>query len=324
MTQYRPLAIITHPQYLAHDTGGGEHPECADRLRVIHRQLGKSLLAPFISERVAMKATRQDILAYHEESYLFRLEETALRGQTYIDHRDNQICFESFEAILLSAGGGLTGIDLLEEQGPDLSFCCVRPPGHHAEKAAALGFCFINNAAVAARYWQRCHGRQKIAIIDWDAHHGNGIQDAFEDDPDVFYISIHEHPTFSFPGTGYAEEKGLGAGVGATLNIPLPPGADDALFLHVLERYVEPALDVFRPERLIVAAGFDGHVLDDMSGLSYSTELFGVIGERMSALAGKHCEGKVLSILEGGYHLDSLAAGVERYLLGLAGMRVKE
>ncbi|RJX35111.1 MAG: histone deacetylase [Desulfurivibrio sp.] len=324
MTQFRPLTIISHPHYLEHDTGGGDHPESPDRLRFIDRLLRESPLAPHITEKIARKALRQDILVYHAESYLFRLEETALRGQTYIDHQDNQICFESFEAIQLAAGGCLTGIDWLEEQGSDLVFCSIRPPGHHAEKAMALGFCFVNNAVVAARYWQRRYGRRKIAVIDWDAHHGNGIQDAFEEDPDVFYISIHEHPTFSFPGTGYAEEKGLGPGVGATLNIPLPPGADDGMFLRALSRFVEPALDLFQPERIIVSAGFDGHVLDDMSGLSYSTELYGVIGERMAALAARHCQGKLLSILEGGYHLEALAASVERYLLGLAKLSVKE
>jgi len=318
MTKYRPLTIISHPHYLEHDTGGRDHPECPERLRLIDKQLKESLLFPFITEKIARKAAREDILVYHAESYLFRLEETALKGQTYIDHQDNQICFESYEAILLSAGGSLTGIDLLEEEGGDLVFCSIRPPGHHAERAMALGFCFVNNAVVAARYWQKRYGRQKIAVIDWDAHHGNGIQDAFEEDPDVFYISIHEHPTFSFPGTGYAEEKGLGPGIGTTLNIPLPPGADDSMFLRALSKFVEPALDVFRPERIIVSAGFDGHVLDDMSGLSYSTELYGVIGERMAALADKYCQGKLLSILEGGYHLEALAASVERYLLGLA------
>jgi len=317
MPRFRPLAIISHPHYLLHDTGGGEHPEVAERLVAIRRRLEKSPLFPAIREKTARTAERSDILTYHDESYLFRLEETALRGQTYIDHPDNQICFESFDSIMLSAGGCLTGIDLLE-QGEDLVFCGVRPPGHHAERAMALGFCFVNNAVIAARYWQRRYGREKIAVIDWDAHHGNGIQDAFEEDPSVFYISIHEHPTFSFPGTGYAEEKGLGAGKGTTLNVPLPPGADDGVFLQAMKKVVEPALDGFRPERIIVSAGFDGHRLDDMSGLAYSTDLYGLIGEKMAGMGQKYCRGKVLSILEGGYHLDALAAGVEQYLLGLA------
>ncbi len=317
MTQYKPLTIVSHSQCLDHDTGGPEHPENPERLRIINRQLKASPLFPYITEKIAKRAKREDILVYHSESYLFRLEETALRGQTYIDHPDNQICFESYEAILLSSGGCMTAVDLLEEEQCDLVFSCIRPPGHHAERAMAFGFCFVNNAVVAARYWQRHYGRKKIAIIDWDAHHGNGIQDAFENDPDVFYISIHEHPTFSFPGTGYAEEKGLGEGVGTTLNVPLPPGADDQMFLRALKKFVEPALESFQPERIIISAGFDGHVLDDMSGLSYSTELYGIIGEKMDCLAQKYCQGKLLTILEGGYHLEALAASVESYLLGL-------
>lgn len=322
MEPLQPFVFISHPRYLQHDTGGGDHPEIPDRLVAIRRRLAASPLADVMTERSARSAEREDILAYHAESYLFRLEETVLRGQTFIDHPDNQICFDSYAATLLSAGAGLTGIDLLETDACNQVFCCVRPPGHHAEKAMALGFCFVNNAVIAARYWQRRHAREKIAVIDWDAHHGNGIQDAFEEDPTVLYVSIHEHPTFSFPGTGYAEEKGLGAGRGTTLNVPLPPGAGDEAFLLAMERQVEPVLAAFRPDRLIVSAGFDGHRLDDMSGLAYSSELYGHIGRIMAGLARNWCEGKLLSILEGGYHLDALAESVECYLVGLLGQDV--
>ena len=195
----------------------------------------------------------------------------------------------------------------------------MRPPGHHAERGRALGFCFVNNAVVAARHWQAAHGRRRVLILDFDAHHGNGIQSAFETDPDVLYVSLHEHPTFSFPGTGYAEETGTGPGEGATLNVPLLPGGRDAAALEALEERVDPLVAAFRPEAIVVAAGFDGHLLDDMSGLGYSTDLFGRFGAAVASWAAAHCGGRSLTLLEGGYHLDALAEGAEAYLGALAG-----
>ena len=197
----------------------------------------------------------------------------------------------------------------------------MRPPGHHAERSRALGFCFLNNAVIAARHWQKAHGRRRVLVFDFDAHHGNGIQHAFEADPDVLYVSLHEHPTFSFPGTGYAEETGTGPGEGATLNIPLLPGARDAAALEALEERVDPAVRAFRPEAIVVAAGFDGHLLDDMSGLGYSTDLFRRLGRAVSLWAADLAGGRALTLLEGGYHIGSLCDGVEQYLFGLLGAR---
>lgn len=312
----RPFTLIDHPCYREHDTGGGLHPEVPGRLAAIRQRLATSPLAAVMTVCEPQAIKRADILAVHDDAYLFRLEEACLAGQTSIDHTDNQICYESFDVALMSAAAGINGIDLLESGKAREVFCAVRPPGHHAERASALGFCFLNNVAIAARYWQEAHHRQRIFIIDWDAHHGNGIQSAFESDPDVFYASIHEHPTFSFPGTGYADERGLGPGVGTTLNVPLPPGANDRMVLEALESKVGPLLDAFQPEALIVAAGFDAHQDDDMSGLAYSTALYERVGIIMNRW-GQRCQGRVLSILEGGYHLESLPLSVEAYLTGL-------
>ncbi|OIP46481.1 MAG: hypothetical protein AUK28_07145 [Desulfobacterales bacterium CG2_30_60_27] len=313
MTRFRPICMVTDPRYLKHDTGGVAHPESPARLRAIAEKLKNGPLAAVLSVVAPRRAERGWITACHSEDYLFRLEEAALSGRAFVDHPDNQICFDSFDIAQLAAGAGPVGIDRLEDGHDKLVFCSVRPPGHHAEPALALGFCLLNNVGIAARYWQSRYGRKKIAIIDWDAHHGNGIQTLFEEDPDILYISIHEHPTFSFPGTGYAEECGIGRGAGTLLNIPLPPGADDELVLRAMTHQIMPAMDRFQPEALIVAAGFDGHALDDMSGLSYSTALYGQLGIHMAAMARKHCQGRLLSILEGGYHLEALAASVEQY-----------
>ena len=310
-----PLAFIDHPSYLEHDTGGGLHPEVPGRVAAIRQRLMQGPLAPLMTIYEPKAITRADLLTVHDDSYLFRLEEACLAGQTSIDHSDNQICYESFDVALLSAAGGMTAIDLLESGQDRAMFCAVRPPGHHAERSTALGFCFLNNIAIAARYWQKAYQRKKIFILDWDAHHGNGIQSAFEDDPDIFYASIHEHPTFSFPGTGYAEERGTNAGSGSTLNIPLPPGAGDVMLLDAISAKIYPAFKAFKPEALLIAAGFDGHKEDDMSGLSYSTSAYEQLGEIMKEW-GRSCQGRVVSILEGGYHLESLAASVEAYLTG--------
>jgi len=312
------LNHITHARYLRHDTGGGQHPEVPARLAVICRELGRSegLFRLVASE--PQPAERQWLLKVHSENYLLRFEEAALSGHSFLGHHDNQLGYETYEIALLAAGGGLAGIDLVEgaAAAPAL-FCSVRPPGHHAETSLPLGFCFLNNVAVAARYWQEQYRRRRVAIIDFDAHHGNGIQAAFEDDPEVLYISIHEHPTFSFPGTGYAEEIGSGPGRGTTLNIPLLPGKGDVEVKAAFANQIEPALARFKPEALLVAAGFDGHRLDDMSGLAYSTELYGWLGGQITSLSRRHCGGRLVSILEGGYHLASLGESVVQYCAGL-------
>ncbi len=317
MASSRPITLFTHPRYLEHDTGGGDHPEIPERLNHILNTLNSSSLASNISTEAPTPASDNWLKTFHDEAYLYRFEETALSGRSYIDHPDNQIGYDSYEIATLAAGAGLNAIDHLEKGNNSLPFCCVRPPGHHAEQSTALGFCFFNNAVIAARYWQHKYQRQRIAIIDFDAHHGNGIQAAFEEDSDVFYVSIHEHPTFSFPGTGYAEEKGTNGAEGTILNIPLPPGSGDDAVLHALQEKIVPALEDFHPEALIVSAGFDGHQLDDMSGLSYSTEIYEQLGEAITAISSSHCKGRVISILEGGYHLEALAESVVRYLNGL-------
>jgi acetoin utilization deacetylase AcuC-like enzyme len=318
------IFLSIHNSYFRHDTGGGEHPEIPDRLSAILDRLHRGSLAERLITITPRRPERSLLNTVHDENYLLRLEESSLSGRSYIDHRDNQICFESFEAILYSAGAALPCIDQLEEQTRGVYFCCVRPPGHHAERALALGFCFLNNAAIAARYWQLRHRRRKIMIIDWDAHHGNGIQSAFEEESEVFYISLHEHPTYSFPGSGFAEETGMGQGKGATLNIPLPPGADDRLVQRAITEKVEPALRAFQPECLIISAGFDGHCQDDMSGLRYSTELYNYLGKKIGSWGRQFCEDRIISILEGGYHLESLAASVESYLTGLTSLESEE
>lgn len=311
------LTIITDSNYFNHDTGGKDHPESPVRLEVIIDALHSSKLLPYLDFVSAESACREDILLVHDKDWLFRFEEAVLSGKSSIDHLDNQICYDSYNVALLAAGAGLKGVDLLESGKQKQVFCLVRPPGHHAEKGKPYGFCFFNNVLVATRYWQHKYNKKRIVIFDFDAHHGNGIQSGLERESESLYISIHEHPSFSYPGTGYRDETGIGLGKGTILNIPLSPGAGDAEVLAAIHEKIEPFLVLWQPECFIVAAGFDAHVKDDMSGLAYSTELYRALGTQIHDWAKRFTGGRVLSILEGGYEFSVLGESVEAYVAGL-------
>ncbi len=317
MTLERKLIIITDSHYFDHDTGGLDHPENPVRLEVIIDSLVASPIVPFLDFVTPRPASRQQLLTSHTESWLFRFEELALSGRTYIDHVDNQICYDSYNVAVLAAGAALTGIDLLERDHEKQVFCMVRPPGHHAERSGAYGFCYFNNCVLAARYWQNQYNRRRVLIIDFDAHHGNGIQAAFEQEAGSYYISIHEHPSFSYPGTGYADETGSGEGAETILNLPLKPGAGDRDVLKLFDEIIEPRIVEWQPDAIVVAAGFDAHIKDDMSGLEFSTQVYGKIGERIRRWGKTYTNGKILSVLEGGYELTVLGESVEAYLSGL-------
>jgi len=310
------LTLISDSRFLDHDTGI-DHPELPARLQLILSNLEQSDFFSSLGFHATRPAERKWLMAAHDEGWLFRFEEAVLSGKTSVDHTDNQICYESYEVATLSAGAGLTAIDLLEQGQARQVFCLVRPPGHHAERNRPFGFCFFNNCVVAARYWQQHYGRQRILVFDFDAHHGNGIQAAFEREADTLYISIHEHPSFSYPGTGYKDETGFGEGRGSILNLPLSPGAGDEQLLALLRGPVEEKIAQWQPDAMIVAAGFDGHRADEMSGLLYSSGVYEKVGQVVRALSNRYCGGRLLSMLEGGYELTVLGESVEAYVRGL-------
>ena len=312
------ISLVYDPRFLDHDTGGMGHPEAPARLESIRRELCQGPLSQVCRWMEPTPATRAEILACHDDGYLFRFEEECLMGREYFGHPDNRISYDTFQVAMLAAGAGMSGVRLAERGDAGTVFCLVRPPGHHAEPAMALGFCFINNVAVAAKYWQREGGRQRVAIVDFDAHHGNGIQTIFYQDPSVFYVSIHEHPTFSFPGTGYESERGEGIGEGRTMNIPLQPGAGDDELMEAMESQVAPALRDFGPEAIIMAAGFDGLGCDDMSGLEYTPKGFARLGGLMNGIGRDLCDSRMVSILEGGYETNMVPRAVEAWLAGLS------
>ncbi len=222
------------------------------------------------------------------------------------DSPDNQMCAQTYEAALLAAGGVLEACRAIMERRLDNAFCAVRPPGHHAEVNRAMGFCYFNNVAIAARFMQKQFGIYRVGIVDFDVHHGNGTQHIFEDDPSVYYYSIHQHPSFAYPGTGREFEYGRGDGYGFTKNSPALPGQGDDDYRRLLERDLFPAFAEFMPEVIIVSAGFDGHREDDMSDIMLSTEFYTWIMQKIVEMANAYCGGRLVSVLEGGYCLERL------------------
>ena len=243
----------------------------------------------------------------HDNRYILRFEAACMSGKNMFDSPDNQMCFETYETALLAVGGILDAAGRVMDGELDNAFCAVRPPGHHAEAAKAMGFCYFNNVAVAARYLQDQWDIKRVGIIDFDVHHGNGTQAIFEQDPTVYYYSIHEHPSFAFPGTGREFENGTATGQGYTKNSPVLPGQGDEEYRVLIEKDLVPAMNEFKPEVIIVSAGFDAHVDDDMSGIKLSTEGFSWIMQRIVELGRQHCQGRIISVLEGGYSLARLS-----------------
>jgi acetoin utilization deacetylase AcuC-like enzyme len=305
-------------RFLLHDTGP-YHPECPERLQAIHRGIEAGGLLPRLKELGAVKADARWIETVHEPSYIRRFEELCLSGHRSFDFPDNQMCPETFEIAFLAAGGVIEAVRQVMAGELDNAFCAVRPPGHHAEANQAMGFCYFNNIAIAARYLQEEWGVARIGIIDFDVHHGNGTQHIFEQDPTVLYYSCHEHPTFAFPGTGRSFEKGVGPGTGTTRNWPVLPGQGDDEYRRLVETDLWPTLDAFKPEVVLVSCGFDAHEEDDMSDIRLTTAGYSYVMEQSVAIAEKYAGGRIVSILEGGYclaRLPELARNHVQILLG--------
>jgi len=301
----RKTGFLYDERYLLHRTGSG-HPECPERLTAIFEGIASSGLLEKVRRLTAHRPDLAWIEAVHPRTYIERLEKACLNGETEFDGPDNQMCRATFQVALLAVGGILDTLDLLMSGELDNAFCAVRPPGHHAEPMYAMGFCYFNNIAIAAKYLQQRWGIGKVGIVDIDVHHGNGTCAIFETDPTVFYYSIHEHPTFAFPGTGREFEIGRDKGLGCTRHSIVVPGQGDDIYRFLLERDLVPAFEMFRPEVILMSTGFDAHADDDMADLKVTTEGYAWITRKVKELADRFCGGRLVSVLEGGYCLQRL------------------
>jgi acetoin utilization deacetylase AcuC-like enzyme len=314
----RKTGFLYDERFLLHETGP-YHPEIPERLTAIYQGIEEGGLLPKLVRIKANPAQRRWIETVHDSAYIDSFGDTCFSGKRVFEHPDNQMCADTYDAAFLAVGGILQTIDMVMESEIDNAFCAVRPPGHHAERDHALGFCYFNNVAIAARYLQQEWEIEKIGIIDFDVHHGNGTQHIFEQDPTVFYYSIHEHPTFAFPGTGREFEFGSGPGYGYTKNNPVLPGQGDAEYTALVEETLVKDFERFHPGFVLVSTGFDGHKDDDMSDMNLTTEWYSWVMKRIMEIADHHCNGRIVSVLEGGYCLRRLPELARNHVAALLG-----
>ena len=308
------LKVFTHPDCLRHRSPPG-FPERPERLRRILDRLRRDGFE--VIECGDHPEAEAAVLALHEEAYVERFRRAVERGDGLLDSADNPLSPGSWVAAWGAVSASLAAADEVVAAPGRRAFAAVRPPGHHAERGTAMGFCYFNNIAVAAEHLRRRHGLERLAIFDFDVHHGNGTQHLFEDRGDVLYVSTHQFPFY--PGTGAEGERGWGEGAGATVNVPLPAGTGDDGYREALERRVGPALREFAPQLLLVSAGFDVWRYDPVGGMRVSQAAIAEWGEWLAALAEEVCEGRLLACLEGGYDLESLAGLVSSHLGALDG-----
>ena len=309
-----PTGFLYDDIFLEHKTGEG-FPERPARIEAVARRLEeKGLAAKFVRFK-ASPAPQEWVTRVHGAAYVERLRKACEGGDSFLDTRDCPLSARTYDAALAAAGGVLTVVDAVLEGKVRNAFCAVRPPGHHALRERAMGFCFFNNAAIAARYVQKKHGLGRVLIVDWDVHHGNGTQDAFYEDGTVMYFSTHMHP--HYPGTGKEEERGAGKGEGLIVNVPLPAGSGDEAILKAYEEKLKPAAEAFKPDFVLVSCGFDSHKGDPLGQFEITSEGFGRMTRILKEIAAKHAKGRLVSVLEGGYNLDTLASAAEAHVRAL-------
>ncbi|MCZ6772310.1 MAG: histone deacetylase [Proteobacteria bacterium] len=306
--------FVYDDRFLSHDTGPG-HPERPARMTAVMSTLVKLPWYGSLERLEARAADVELIEAVHSLTYIKRAAQACESGAPFLDTADVTISEGSCDVAYLAAGAPLVLADAVVAGVIDNGFALLRPPGHHAEREAAMGFCLFNNVAILAKYLQNRHDFDKIAIVDFDVHHGNGTQHSFEADPSVLYVSTHQYPYY--PGTGAASETGVGRGQGATLNCPMPGGATDADYERAFVGQIIPRLEAFAPECVIVSAGFDAHGDDPLADVRLTTEFFGWMSDRLMEVADRHAGGRLLSVLEGGYHLERLSECVTMHLESL-------
>lgn len=317
--------LLLDPVFKKHHTGDG-HPECPARYDAITRDLEAAGLVKKLAPIELRDLLDEEALLCHTESYLTKIKKEipAVDGVAYLSTGDTAVCSESLDVARKATGGALNAVDYIfagkEGEGTRRNaFCAIRPPGHHATASVGMGFCIFNNAAIAARYAQKTHGIKRVAIIDWDVHHGNGTQDIFYEDGSVYYFSTHQSPLY--PHTGAVLETGSADGANTTLNCPLPAGTGMKQIAAAFDDQFLPAMEKFKPELVIISAGFDSRIGDPLGGFLLTDDDFVKLTERLLKLSDQYASGRLLSLLEGGYNVDGLAKAVVSHVQQLAGVR---
>ena len=307
--------FYTNPIYLEHDTGA--HPENANRLRAIKQKLESEGLFEQLIKHIGRPATSKEINLLHSEKLISAVEAAAESEANTLHSPDCIISPQTFNAAVYAVGSVLDGVVEVAERRLDNAFCAVRPPGHHAETDSAMGFCFFNNIALAAEFLTREMGFKRVLIFDFDVHHGNGTQHFFEERSDIFFASIHQDPRTIFPGTGFACERGNGAGTGFTLNIPVSPGVGDEEYIQIFYNQALPTLVEYKPDFVLISAGFDAHLDDPLASLNLTERTFKELTRELKKVAEQYAGGRIMSSLEGGYNLNALASSVQEHILVL-------
>jgi len=315
------MQVFQEPIAARHDTGAN-HPERPQRLDAVNEALSDlGLIARSLAGTRWAEAdeTIAFISTLHEPRYIERFRRACADGRSYMDVVDCAICPESFHAAVAAAGCALAAADAAMSGSGTAAFSAMRPPGHHAEADRAMGFCFFNNIALAAQRLIEAHGLERVAIVDFDVHHGNGTQHLFESRGDVLYLSTHQHPATLYPGTGYEWERGTRGtpGEGCTLNIPLAPGSGHAEALDAFGRLVVPALKHYRPQALLVSAGFDAEARDPLAMLRWTPETYRAISALLADAAAELAAGRIVTVLEGGYDTGALKEGLTQHLAAI-------
>jgi len=309
--------LVADPVYKQHDTGPG-HPERPERYDAVTHALDRAGVTKHLAHIPVRAATEDEVATVHSHRYIATVKRDIASGAHALSTGDTAVSAHSLDVALRAVGGVLNAVDAVISGKAGNAFCAVRPPGHHARPEQGMGFCIFNNVAIAARYAQRKHGLAKVLIADWDVHHGNGTQDTFYSDGSVFFFSTHQSPWY--PYTGAARETGEGKGRNCIMNFPFPAGSGKREILWAFSERLQNAADEFRPDLVLLSAGFDSRHDDPLGQFTLEDEDFAELTKIAMEIAGVHCNGRLVSLLEGGYSLTGLASAATAHVQALAGL----